>query len=206
MYNAIKNDHFVAPASASNASKDFIARMLEKDPRKRLGAKGKMDEIKGHSLFKGINWDDIFYKRHASPIKLNYRQNYFDAGHITIADFSDTGVKGYKYLIPDFYYTQKRPIIETQTLVRNIVKPRKSSDHMAFSMNFENENLDNNIDEVNKISSYVPNYIASSNAFYNTPLSNRAPYKNVRALNEYTKTAVKVRKIVQENSATHHKD
>lgn len=37
---------------------DFIDRLLQLDPRKRLGANG-VKEIKEHPFFEGINWDTL---------------------------------------------------------------------------------------------------------------------------------------------------
>mmetsp|Transcript_37429 Transcript_37429/g.43003 ORF Transcript_37429/g.43003 Transcript_37429/m.43003 type:complete len:153 (-) Transcript_37429:69-527(-) len=44
---------------------DFISRLLERDPKKRLGAKG-LNEIKNHKFFKGLDWDKL-YKREIKP-------------------------------------------------------------------------------------------------------------------------------------------
>lgn len=38
--------------------RDFITKLLNKDPDERLGANG-LDEIKNHLFFKGINWEDL---------------------------------------------------------------------------------------------------------------------------------------------------
>lgn len=42
----------------SDEAKDFVERLLELDPSKRLGARG-IDEIKNHPFFKGIEWDTL---------------------------------------------------------------------------------------------------------------------------------------------------
>ena len=41
---------------ASPEAKDLVARLLEKDPKKRLGA-GGAGEIKSHAFFSGIEWE-----------------------------------------------------------------------------------------------------------------------------------------------------
>lgn len=38
--------------------RDFITKLLIKNPDERLGANG-VDEIKAHPFFKEINWDDL---------------------------------------------------------------------------------------------------------------------------------------------------
>ena len=40
--------------------------MLEKNPKKRLGAKG-IKEIMNHEFFKGIDWDQLYHKNIDPP-------------------------------------------------------------------------------------------------------------------------------------------
>ena len=35
---------------------------MHRDPRKRLGARKGVEEIKSHAFFSGINWDDVMKK------------------------------------------------------------------------------------------------------------------------------------------------
>ena len=51
---------------------DFLSRVLERDPKKRLGVKG-VEEIKGHSFFKGINWNKLYIKEIKPPLIPNNR-------------------------------------------------------------------------------------------------------------------------------------
>ena len=48
--------------------KDFILRLLVKDPRKRLGG-GPLDaeEVKRHKFFTSINWDDLLKRNIPAP-------------------------------------------------------------------------------------------------------------------------------------------
>ena len=48
--------------------KDFILRLLIKDPRKRLGG-GPLDaeEVKRHKFFTSINWDDLLKRNIPAP-------------------------------------------------------------------------------------------------------------------------------------------
>ena len=66
---------------------DFINRLLEKDPKERLGYNGGETELKKHSFFTGIDWDSIQKLKYKSPIyeiikfsklKHGYIQELFD--------------------------------------------------------------------------------------------------------------------------------
>jgi hypothetical protein len=50
-------------------AKDFILKLLIKNPKRRLGAKG-LDDVKRHPFFgSDIDWDAIEQKRVQAPIK-----------------------------------------------------------------------------------------------------------------------------------------
>ncbi|KAL9921403.1 chromosomal serine/threonine-protein kinase JIL-1-like [Glossina fuscipes fuscipes] len=52
------------PPTLSQTAKDFILKMLKKDPKKRLnGNKKCVRDIKSHPFFRGINWSDLQNKR-----------------------------------------------------------------------------------------------------------------------------------------------
>ena len=38
---------------------DFLQKLLVRDPKKRLGAKKGMKEVKEHPFFDGINWNTL---------------------------------------------------------------------------------------------------------------------------------------------------
>ncbi|CAD8160874.1 unnamed protein product [Paramecium pentaurelia] len=63
----IKEGHLEFPDFINEQSKDIIIQFLNKDPTKRLGHKS-IQEIKDHSFFKEINWDDVANLRIKSPI------------------------------------------------------------------------------------------------------------------------------------------
>jgi len=47
---------------------DLIVKLLNRDPRKRLGAgEGDAEEIKKHPFFKGINWEDVLQRKLKPP-------------------------------------------------------------------------------------------------------------------------------------------
>ncbi|XP_067642474.1 chromosomal serine/threonine-protein kinase JIL-1 [Eurosta solidaginis] len=60
----------VLPSTLNDTVKDFILKMLHKDPKKRLGGNNKnAAEIKKHPFFKGIDWDELKSKRRKAPFK-----------------------------------------------------------------------------------------------------------------------------------------
>ncbi|KAI8340098.1 kinase-like domain-containing protein [Chlamydoabsidia padenii] len=69
MYRRILEDPLDFPAQDENGlpeidydTADFLAGLLDRDPRTRLGAQG-VDEIKSHAYFTGISWDDVYHQR-----------------------------------------------------------------------------------------------------------------------------------------------
>ncbi|XP_038115259.1 ribosomal protein S6 kinase alpha-5 [Culex quinquefasciatus] len=66
----ITNTEAVIPEHLSREAKDFIRKLLVKDPRRRLGG-GTADasELKSHSFFKSINWRQLAEKKIAAPFK-----------------------------------------------------------------------------------------------------------------------------------------
>ncbi|KAB5533035.1 hypothetical protein PHYPO_G00127000 [Pangasianodon hypophthalmus] len=57
----------VLKAGVSKAGRDFLKSLLHKDRSKRLGAKHDMDELKQHSFFSSIQWDDLVAKKIPPP-------------------------------------------------------------------------------------------------------------------------------------------
>uniref|UniRef100_A0A1A9WHS5 non-specific serine/threonine protein kinase n=1 Tax=Glossina brevipalpis TaxID=37001 RepID=A0A1A9WHS5_9MUSC len=75
----IENKNLIFPRVLCKTAKDFIIKMLEKDPKKRLGCNKKYasDDIKKHPFFRGINWDQLKNKNGKVPFKptLNGNEN-----------------------------------------------------------------------------------------------------------------------------------
>jgi serine/threonine protein kinase len=55
----------------SEELQDLLIKMLDHDPKKRLGAPelGGIDSIKKHPWFEEINWDKMFKKEYKPPIR-----------------------------------------------------------------------------------------------------------------------------------------
>ncbi|XP_053343846.1 serine/threonine-protein kinase Sgk2b isoform X1 [Clarias gariepinus] len=57
----------VLKSGVSKAGRDFLKSLLNKDRSKRLGAKHDVDELKQHSFFSSIRWDDLVAKKIPPP-------------------------------------------------------------------------------------------------------------------------------------------
>jgi serum/glucocorticoid-regulated kinase 2 len=51
----------------SEEIKDLLAKLLEKDPDKRIGTKGGVEEIMTHSWFEGFDFDRLLSKELEAP-------------------------------------------------------------------------------------------------------------------------------------------
>ncbi|KAI9472278.1 MAG: protein kinase A catalytic subunit [Benjaminiella poitrasii] len=58
---------FPAGGCISEEAKDFVTRLLERDPTKRLGSQGDVAEVKTHAFFKDVNWDVVYKKQMQLP-------------------------------------------------------------------------------------------------------------------------------------------
>ena len=64
----VKNQPLI-PNHISKIAKDFILKLLMKNPKRRLGAKG-LEDVKRHPFFgSDLDWDAIAHKRIQAPIK-----------------------------------------------------------------------------------------------------------------------------------------
>jgi serum/glucocorticoid-regulated kinase 2 len=69
MYDMIKNSSVKFPKriNLSEEAKDLIKKLLEKNPKKRLGSQSGIEEIKNHPFFAGIDFDLILQKKIPAP-------------------------------------------------------------------------------------------------------------------------------------------
>uniref|UniRef100_A0A3B4BHX7 Serine/threonine-protein kinase Sgk1 n=1 Tax=Periophthalmus magnuspinnatus TaxID=409849 RepID=A0A3B4BHX7_9GOBI len=67
MYNNILHKTPVLKPNVSNAGRDLLEGLLQKDRSKRLGYKDDFLELKYHSFFSPINWDDLMAKKITPP-------------------------------------------------------------------------------------------------------------------------------------------
>jgi len=71
MYDLIRecNLRFADSPTVSAEAKDFIKKMLVKDPKKRLGHATDFEEIKNHPWFADLNWEKLAKKEIDTPFK-----------------------------------------------------------------------------------------------------------------------------------------
>lgn len=61
LFEKIKTGNVKLPKNASADLQDLLNKLLEKDPKKRLGANGAT-EVMNHKWFKNLNWEGIVKK------------------------------------------------------------------------------------------------------------------------------------------------
>jgi serum/glucocorticoid-regulated kinase 2 len=56
------------PDGLSPPARDFLVRLLHKDPEKRLGANGS-SEVKAHAFFHDVDWHELLERKYTTPFK-----------------------------------------------------------------------------------------------------------------------------------------
>lgn len=105
---------FKKNTQCSEEAKDFIAGLLIKDPRKRLGSIADINELMAHPWFKGFDWQALKEKRLEPPYKpSNYGsswESYFDPEFMkmkakdSICDTSKAVISQYEDKFAEFDY------------------------------------------------------------------------------------------------------
>ncbi|XP_018603449.1 serine/threonine-protein kinase Sgk1-like [Scleropages formosus] len=67
MYNNILHKVLVLKPNVSNAGRELLEGLLQKDHTQRLGAQGDFMELKCHAFFSPINWDDLMARKVPPP-------------------------------------------------------------------------------------------------------------------------------------------
>ena len=63
LLTSILNDDIAFPSYINRCTKDFILKLTEKDPEKRLGGNGGARAVKAHPFFTGIDWEAVHSKK-----------------------------------------------------------------------------------------------------------------------------------------------
>ncbi|CAG8549977.1 5213_t:CDS:10, partial [Diversispora eburnea] len=68
IFDAILEDEILYPINMSRDSVSILQKLLTRDPDSRLGSgKNDAEDIKRQPFFKGVNWEDMFYKKVPPP-------------------------------------------------------------------------------------------------------------------------------------------
>ncbi|XP_076359815.1 ribosomal protein S6 kinase alpha-5-like isoform X1 [Tachypleus tridentatus] len=136
------------PEHCSSAAKDFIHRVLMKNPRKRLGG-GPDDalELKRHRFFRNLNWDELSKKQIPAPFVPRI------CGELDVSNFAEEFTsmvaadspaiippneekifKGYSYVAPSVMFTEN--VISDELLCRSV--ENKPSVSQLLAAKFKN--------------------------------------------------------------------
>ena len=73
MYKNISENNLMFPEFISDELKDLLKKMMEKDPKKRIG----INDIKKHNFFADLDWDLILNKKIQPPVEMvDIREEY----------------------------------------------------------------------------------------------------------------------------------
>lgn len=99
MYSKILHEDLVFPEDVSDEACDLIARLLERDPLKRLGSAKGWIEVKNHPFYKDIDFEMFLKKQIPPPYKPKVDgpldTSYFDE-EFTKQNPKDSPTKGHK--------------------------------------------------------------------------------------------------------------
>ena len=93
----------------SEEIKDLLNKMLDKDPKKRIGINNDKSDLKNHAFFEGINWDHIYHKKIKPPVDMvNVKEEYnlnekveFNDDDYTNDNYNLRRVEGFSYVKSD---------------------------------------------------------------------------------------------------------
>ena len=192
------------PQGWSLESADFINRLLQRKPKKRLGARGAT-EIKEHSWFKYYAWKDLYLQKLKSPFipktKDNFDEKYCNneepIGIQTIEKYIKIiSSSKYKKIFNNFkYFNREENDNESQNT--NYVTKRFKNPHLVYYEN--NENNENDYD-----ASIINRNILNGNNMEKELYSQMKKLSRLRMLNElpHSSTCLKDHKMQSRNKNT----
>jgi len=110
MYQNIRKAKLTFPKEISDKCKNFILKLLDRDPSTRIGAKNK-DELKKDPFFEGIDWKKL-ERKEVTPPKLDPVED----------DDGDSPVVNSRNVFLDYDYNDKN---KTSNRVKNFTFIRK---------------------------------------------------------------------------------
>lgn len=81
MYNKIQHGVLRFPPFLSENCKSLIVQLLNRDPKRRLGSKADVDDIKAHPFFKTLNFQKLLKKEIDPPYKPKIKQGAADVSN-----------------------------------------------------------------------------------------------------------------------------
>jgi serum/glucocorticoid-regulated kinase 2 len=81
MYNKIQHGVLRFPPFLSEACKSLIVQLLNRDPKKRLGSKDDVNDLKAHAFFKPLSWEKLLKKEIDVPYKPKVKAGGADTGN-----------------------------------------------------------------------------------------------------------------------------
>jgi serine/threonine protein kinase len=94
MFKNIKSGPLRMPERLSKDTKDFIIKLLNKNPAKRLGAgKKDADELKEHAFFDGVNWTDVLARKQkmVKPVLKDTKKSTVNLADIVYGEYAGVG-------------------------------------------------------------------------------------------------------------------
>lgn len=104
LFNQITSSNIRFFTKLPDVTTDFITKLLQKDPKKRLGSGPSGEkEIFDHPFFNGIVWEDVYDKKYSTDFR-PYSSNR-DIGYNAGAYYRNDEKKGFSNQFRDFSFT-----------------------------------------------------------------------------------------------------
>jgi len=81
MYNKIQHGVLRFPPFLSEPCKSLIVQLLNRDPKKRMGSKDDVNDLKAHAFFKPLNFEKLMKKEVDVPYKPKVKSGGTDTGN-----------------------------------------------------------------------------------------------------------------------------
>uniref|UniRef100_A0A1A7XCS0 Serine/threonine-protein kinase Sgk1 n=1 Tax=Iconisemion striatum TaxID=60296 RepID=A0A1A7XCS0_9TELE len=108
MYDNILHKALVKRAGASSSAWSLIQGLLEKDREQRMGSNDDFNEIRAHSFFSPINWNDLEQKKIPPPFKPNVS---------SCSDISNFDPEFTEEMVPNSIYCTREPSIVNASVI-----------------------------------------------------------------------------------------
>ena len=135
--NQFSMKRYAVPEGWGIESADFINRLLQKNPKIRLGSSG-IKEVKNHCWFRGFNFDDLYKFKIKSPVEITHTYK-----PIRIKPIAKDVYKRYnKIMKSNEYKTAFKSFLYFNIYDKNLCKDFLSNPHENSN---GNKNINNNI-------------------------------------------------------------